>query len=161
MPYDLVSYSNRKRGSLSLNLRSSFPNLETLQSFKNKSALHTHKIKMGPLFLLGWEVYSSNLPINTPINIPVLYFLDILNAMVTGLKLQAFPGHLVFRALRCHALGGFAECCLLLQVWFNHLQGGTHFPQVSEGNLGIFSTTKNTSCCDLGHGKRWGKPVFP
>lgn len=81
MPYDLVLYSNRKRGSLSLNLRSSFPNLETLQSFKHKSALHTQN-QNGPVILAWWEVYSSNLPIN----IPVFYFLRYFECQGNWLK---------------------------------------------------------------------------
>ena len=160
MPYDLVLYSNRKRGSLSLNLPSSFPNLETLQSFKHKSALHTHKIKNGPIILAWWEVYSSNLPIN----IPVFYFFGYFECHHGNwLKAASLRGHLVFGALalRYHALGGFAECCLLLQVWFNHLQGGTHFPQQSEGNLGNFCNHQKHKLLRFGTRKEVGKTGIP
>ncbi len=77
LPYDLVLHSNRTRCSLSLshwngmkwlNLWFLFPNLETLQSLKHKSALHTQNPN-GLVICAWWEVYSSN-------NIYIYMFFD-------------------------------------------------------------------------------------
>ena len=151
MPYDLVLYSNRKRGSLSLNLPSSFPNLETLQSFKHKSALHTQN-QNGPIILAWWEVYSSNLPIN----IPVFYFFGYFECHGNWLKAAS-----VSRAPRLQSPPLPRSWCSrgVLLAFAGRVQSSPRwhsFPSASEGNLGNFCNHQKQGCCDLGHGKRWG-----